>query len=297
MQRLFPPAGIGDLSPPSAARRPKARLIATLKAAGVGTARIRQPRSALCPHAAARLDAASRARGARCARPGAAGSRMRRAEATIEFAVAAARTALAPGPWRRTRTRSSSKRRDLAICRRSGAAPSRPRRRACGDEGPVELGKLEMLYDSAARIAALRRTLAGALVSLGVTRLDRRARPAAPHDGKAPNPQPPLYEISRINTLPCSRLPLAGRGPAPTLAEDTDVKPPRFVRHLNRRTPAATGRGHAMNANLRNFALWVIIVLLLLALFTLFQNPGPAHHLARHFLLAIAHRGRSGPRA
>src|SRR5438105_1284798 len=29
-----------------------------------------------------------------------------------------------------------------------------------------------------------------------------------------------------------------------------------------------------MNANLRNLALWVIIVLLLLALFTLFQNPG-----------------------
>src|SRR5437879_12977226 len=29
-----------------------------------------------------------------------------------------------------------------------------------------------------------------------------------------------------------------------------------------------------MHANLRNFALWVIIVLLLLALFTLFQNPG-----------------------
>ena len=30
-----------------------------------------------------------------------------------------------------------------------------------------------------------------------------------------------------------------------------------------------------MNANLRNFALWVIIVLLLLALFTLFQGQGP----------------------
>ena len=28
-----------------------------------------------------------------------------------------------------------------------------------------------------------------------------------------------------------------------------------------------------MNTNIRNFALWVIIVLLLLALFTLFQNP------------------------
>src|SRR3984885_4114674 len=38
--------------------------------------------------------------------------------------------------------------------------------------------------------------------------------------------------------------------------------------------PAAAGQGHEMNANLRNFALWVIIVLLLLALFTLFQNPG-----------------------
>src|SRR5205085_912616 len=38
---------------------------------------------------------------------------------------------------------------------------------------------------------------------------------------------------------------------------------------------AARGhQGRPMNANLRNFALWVIIVLLLLALFTLFQNPG-----------------------
>src|SRR6202140_3398069 len=34
------------------------------------------------------------------------------------------------------------------------------------------------------------------------------------------------------------------------------------------------GQGLEMNANLRNFALWVIIVLLLLALFTLFQSPG-----------------------
>src|SRR5271154_6275363 len=34
------------------------------------------------------------------------------------------------------------------------------------------------------------------------------------------------------------------------------------------------GQGPKMNANLRNFALWVIIVLLLLALFTLFQSPG-----------------------
>jgi hypothetical protein len=42
---------------------------------------------------------------------------------------------------------------------------------------------------------------------------------------------------------------------------------------LGRRV-ASRFQGIKMNANLRNFALWVIIVLLLLALFTLFQNPG-----------------------
>ena len=52
-----------------------------------------------------------------------------------------------------------------------------------------------------------------------------------------------------------------------------------------------------MNANLRNFALWVIIVLLLLALFTLFQNPGQRSASHRHLLLAAAQRGRPGPRA
>jgi len=40
------------------------------------------------------------------------------------------------------------------------------------------------------------------------------------------------------------------------------------------RPPISGREGNPMNANLRNFALWVIIVLLLLALFTLFQNPG-----------------------
>ena len=43
-----------------------------------------------------------------------------------------------------------------------------------------------------------------------------------------------------------------------------------------------------MNANLRNFALWVIIVLLLLALFTLFQNPGQRDLVAGYFVFAIA---------
>jgi cell division protease FtsH len=50
-----------------------------------------------------------------------------------------------------------------------------------------------------------------------------------------------------------------------------------------------------MNANLRNFALWVIIVLLLLALFTLFQNPGQrnaAQDISYSALLAEVDAGK-----
>ncbi len=50
-----------------------------------------------------------------------------------------------------------------------------------------------------------------------------------------------------------------------------------------------------MNANLRNFALWVIIVLLLLALFTLFQNPGTrttAQDISFSQLLSEVDQGR-----
>src|SRR4026209_2253193 len=50
-----------------------------------------------------------------------------------------------------------------------------------------------------------------------------------------------------------------------------------------------------MNANLRNFALWAIIVLLLLALFTLFQNPGQrttAQDISFSQLLSEVDQGR-----
>ncbi len=50
-----------------------------------------------------------------------------------------------------------------------------------------------------------------------------------------------------------------------------------------------------MNANLRNFALWVIIVLLLLALFTLFQNPSqrsPSQDISFSQLLTEVDAGR-----
>ena len=52
-----------------------------------------------------------------------------------------------------------------------------------------------------------------------------------------------------------------------------------------------------MNANLRNFALWVIIVLLLLALFTLFQNPGQRTTAQDISFSQLLYRGRSGPRS
>ena len=52
-----------------------------------------------------------------------------------------------------------------------------------------------------------------------------------------------------------------------------------------------------MNANLRNFALWVIIVLLLLALFTLFQNPGQRTNSQDISFSQLLSRGRPGPRA
>ncbi len=50
-----------------------------------------------------------------------------------------------------------------------------------------------------------------------------------------------------------------------------------------------------MNANLRNFALWVIIVLLLLALFSLFQTPGQrasSHDISFSQLLAEVDQGK-----
>ena len=50
-----------------------------------------------------------------------------------------------------------------------------------------------------------------------------------------------------------------------------------------------------MNANLRNFALWVIIVLLLLALFTLFQNPGQRASSRSIRGGAASRRGRAMP--
>ena len=47
-----------------------------------------------------------------------------------------------------------------------------------------------------------------------------------------------------------------------------------------------------MNPNFRNFALWVIIILLVVALVMLFQNPGQRRRLAGNHVQPVADRGR-----
>ena len=172
---------------------PKIRLVATLKEAGIDYANDpsnRDPRfartrlRALLPQLAAEgLDAKALAR---------LGVRMRRAEAAIEYAVGAARTALAPGPWRKRGpiVFPAGPFRELPAevgLRLLGRAIAH-----VGNEGPVELGKLEMLYDSLrAPPASLRRTLAGALISLRDRKLTverappRRSRKTKPSRNKS----------------------------------------------------------------------------------------------------------------
>jgi tRNA(Ile)-lysidine synthase len=169
-------------------RLPKARLVATLQAAKVSFSddpSNRDPRFTrarlrdLMPELAREgLDARGLARFA---------ARVRRAEAAIEFSVGAACAALAPRPWaaRGPITFATAQFADLpaeVALRLLGRAIAHS-----GDEGPVELGKLETLYD-ALRLARsrLRRTLAGAQITLDKDWLTveraparRRRKPAA----------------------------------------------------------------------------------------------------------------------
>ncbi len=161
-------------------RVPKLRLLATLKAAGISHSEDpsnRDPRftrarwRSLMPVLAREgLDARGLMRLA---------TRMRRAEATIEFAVGAACAALAPGPWpeRGPVVFDAARFGDLpaeVALRLLGRAIAQT-----GDEGPVELAKLEELYEALRRSRGpLRRTLAGALITLRGERLTVERAPA-----------------------------------------------------------------------------------------------------------------------
>jgi tRNA(Ile)-lysidine synthase len=105
--------------------------------------------------------------------------RLRRAESTIAVAVDAARAALAPPPWRGREpivfetSRFAQLPVEVAL-RLLGEAVTHS-----GNEGTVELAKLEALYE-ALRLAnsRLRRTLAGALVTLSNDTLTVERAPA-----------------------------------------------------------------------------------------------------------------------
>ena len=167
-------------------RIPKTRLIATLEAAGVAysedptnrdprftRARLRTFMPALAKEG---LDARGLARLA---------ARMRRAEWAIEFVVGAACEALAPGPWPARdpvvfETAQFAGLPDEVALRLLGRAIAH-----VGDEGPVELAKLETLSDSLRQAESrLRRTLAGALITLGGDRLTVERAPARRAAGK-----------------------------------------------------------------------------------------------------------------
>jgi len=159
---------------------PKVRLVATLKAAKIGYSedptnldpRFTRPRLRTLMPALAQegLDARGLARLA---------MRLRRAESTIAVAVDAARAALAPPPWRGREpivfetSRFAQLPVEVAL-RLLGEAVTHH-----GDEGPVELAKLEALYDALRHTdTRLRRTLAGALVTLSSDYLTVERAPA-----------------------------------------------------------------------------------------------------------------------
>jgi len=159
---------------------PKARLVATLKAAKIGYSedptnldpRFTRPRLRTLMPALAQegLDARGLARLA---------MRLRRAESTIVVAVDAARAALAPPPWRDHEpvvfetSRFAQLPVEVAL-RLLGEAVTHG-----GNEGPVELAKLETLYEALRQAnSRLRRTLAGALVTLSSDYLTVERAPA-----------------------------------------------------------------------------------------------------------------------
>jgi tRNA(Ile)-lysidine synthase len=163
---------------------PKARLVATLARAGI--AFVDDPSNRDPRFTRARLRALMPAlarEGLTAYRLALLARRLRRAEAAIEMAVDRATEMLSAAPWpdRGAIVLSGEKFACLpaeVALRLLGRAIVH-----AGDEGPVELGKLEALHDAlatanASREPRLRRTLAGALVTLAKGRLIIERAPA-----------------------------------------------------------------------------------------------------------------------
>jgi tRNA(Ile)-lysidine synthase len=159
---------------------PKVRLIATLNAAKIRYSedptnhdpRFTRPRLRLLMPALARegLDARGLARLA---------LRLRRAESTIAVAVDAARAALAPPPWPEREPIVFETSRFAQLPAEVGLRLLGEAIAHSGDEGPVELAKLEALYEALRQAPSrLRRTLAGALITLSRDHLTVERAPA-----------------------------------------------------------------------------------------------------------------------
>jgi tRNA(Ile)-lysidine synthase len=169
---------------------PKSRLIATLEAAEVPFAQ--DPSNADPRYTRARLRQLMpllAAEGVDAGRLTLLARRVARAEAAIEAAVEAAVAAISLTQWSNSRPIMFDRSRfgDLpaeVALRLLGRAIAR-----VGDEGPVELGKLEALFDAIqegwarrpSRYGRFRRTLAGALITVGDDRLRIERAPARRH--------------------------------------------------------------------------------------------------------------------
>jgi tRNA(Ile)-lysidine synthase len=169
----------------------KARLVATLQAERIAYAEDpsnRDPRftrarlRTLMPALAREgLDARGLARLA---------ARLRRAESTIQIAVQAARSALAPPPWPQHGPVAFETAAFAGLPAEVGLRLLGEAVAHSGDEGPVELAKLESLYEALRQARSrLRRTLAGALITLDhdhltVERAPARRRLAMRRQGK-----------------------------------------------------------------------------------------------------------------
>ena len=162
---------------------PKARLIATLRAAGIPFAD--DPSNADPRFTRVRLRAllpVLAKEGLGSGRLALLARRMRRAEAALTAAVDRAAADLSPYPWSDTAPIELEARGFAALPAEVGLRLLGRALAKAGNEGPVELAKLEILYaalaDKTPPSMCFRRTLAGAMVTLTPERLIVERAPA-----------------------------------------------------------------------------------------------------------------------
>lgn len=164
---------------------PKARLLATLRRAGVGYAEDPSNRDPRFTRARLRATMPALEReGLVPRRLALLARRVRRAEAALEAAVAQAAAGLAPEPWPAGGPIAFPAGRYARLPAEVGLRLLGRAIAWAGNEGPVELGKLEALYAAltgAPGGVRFRRTLAGALITRSGGRLSIERAPARRH--------------------------------------------------------------------------------------------------------------------